>query len=157
LPNSSNNLGFPTAAWSVPAHDDAPLIESLWGDAHGVQHHGGNSPQAVQSVAVHLLDLHGIISGKTTRPGWAIERALRLRGVFRKLSPPTLGSALTFRHLFPGRELARRSRETSMLFRSTKHGWSFIVLSSNSGMSAMWFQTKFAEHNKGSTAYSVDQ
>jgi hypothetical protein len=57
---------------------------------------------AIQSVAVHLLDQHGIISGRTTRPGWAIERALRVRGVFHKLDPPPLGSALTFRHLFPG-------------------------------------------------------
>jgi len=94
--------GVPDSRVSLPAHNDAPLIESLWGDAYGVQHHGGNSPQAVQSVAVHLLDLYGIISGKTTRPGWAIERALRVRGVFQKLSPPALGSALTFRHLFPG-------------------------------------------------------
>jgi len=86
----------------VPAHDAAPVVESLWGDAYGVQHHGGDSPQAVQSVAVHLLDLHAILSGRTTRPGWAIERALRVRGVFQKLDPPALGSALTFRHLFPG-------------------------------------------------------
>ncbi len=67
-----------------------------------MQHPGGDSPQAIQSVAVHLLDLHGIISGRTTRPGWAITRALRERGVFQKLEPPPLGSALTFRHLFPG-------------------------------------------------------
>src|SRR5262249_17810551 len=93
---------IPDSSVSLPAHDDATLIESLWGDAYGVQHHGGTSPQAVQSVAVHLLNLHGIISGKTTRPGWAIERALRVRGVFQNLSPPALGSALTFRHLFPG-------------------------------------------------------
>jgi hypothetical protein len=86
----------------IPARSNVLLVESLWGDAYGVQHHGGTSPQAIQSVAVHLLDLHGIISGRTTRPGWAIERALRLRGVFRKLEPPRLGSALTFRHLFPG-------------------------------------------------------
>ena len=86
----------------VPAHSDVLVLDSLWGDAYGVQHHGGDSPQAVQSVAVHLLNLHGIISGKTTSPGWPIERALRTRGVFRKLDPPTLGSALTFRHLFPG-------------------------------------------------------
>src|SRR5215467_14106443 len=84
----------------VPARSVAPLGESIWGDAYGVQHHGGTSPQAIQSVAVHLLDLHGIITGRTTRPGWAIERALRERGVFRKLEPPRLGSALTFRHLF---------------------------------------------------------
>jgi hypothetical protein len=93
---------IPDGGLSLPVRNDAPLIGSLWGDAYGVQHHGGESPQAVQSVAVHLLDLHGIISGKTTRPGWAIERALRVRGVFQKLSPPRLGSALTFRHLFSG-------------------------------------------------------
>jgi hypothetical protein len=86
----------------VPARGDALPLDSLWGDAYGVQHHGGTSPQAVQSVAVHLLNLHGIINGKTTRPGWPIERAMRTRGVFQKLDPPTLGSALTFRHLFLG-------------------------------------------------------
>jgi hypothetical protein len=86
----------------VPSHNDALSLDSLWGDAYGVQHHGGNSSQAIQSVAVHLLNLHGIISGKTTRPRWPIERAIRTRGVFHKLDPPALGSALTFRHLFPG-------------------------------------------------------
>ena len=63
--------------------------------------HGDDLPQPIQSVAVHLLNLHGIISGKTARPGWPIDRALRARGVFHKLDPPALGSALTIRHLFP--------------------------------------------------------
>jgi len=85
----------------IPARGDAAL-DSLFGDAYGVQHHGGESAQAVQSVAVHLLDLHAIITGKTTQPGWGIGRAIRKRGVFHKLSPPALGSALTIRHLFPG-------------------------------------------------------
>ena len=86
----------------VPAHRTAPPLDALFGDAYGVQHHGEDSPQAIQSVAVHLLNLHGIISGKTTRPRWPIDRALRRRGVFHKLDPPALGSALTIRHLFPG-------------------------------------------------------
>jgi hypothetical protein len=86
----------------VPAHGDARPLDALFGDAYGVQHHGEDSPQAIQSVAVHLLNLHGIITGKTTRPGWPIGRALRTRGVFHKLDPPALGSALTIRHLFPG-------------------------------------------------------
>jgi hypothetical protein len=86
----------------VPARRDAATIDLLWCDAYGVQHHGGDSPQAIQSVAVHLLNLHGIISGKTTRPKWPIDRALRVRGVFHKLAPPALGSMLTIRHLFPG-------------------------------------------------------
>jgi hypothetical protein len=86
----------------VPAHRYEPSIDLLWCDAYGVQHHGDDSPQAIQSVAVHLLNLHGIISGKTTRARWPIERALRVRGVFHKLEPPRLGSMLTIRHFFPG-------------------------------------------------------
>ena len=85
----------------IPARDDATL-DTLFGDAYGVQHHGGESAQAVQSVAVHLLDLHAIITRRTTQPGWGIGRALRKRGVFHKLRPPALGSALTIRHHFPG-------------------------------------------------------
>jgi len=85
----------------VPARPDASL-DSLFGDAYAVQHHGDDSPQAIQSVALHLLNVHGIIGGKTTRPGWALGRAIRKKGVFHKLTPPTLGGALTIRHLFPG-------------------------------------------------------
>lgn len=117
----------------VPVHSDASPIESLWGDAYGVQHHGGTSAQAVQSVAVHLLDLHAVITGKTTRPNWALGRAIRVRGVFRKLEPPPLGSALTWRHLFPGggvttpvtrSQYAVSVYETWMaLHRSVVEGW----------------------------------
>ena len=85
----------------VPSRDDA-AFDALFGDAYGVQHHGGESPQAVQSVAVHLLNVHSIVSGRTTLPGWAIDRALRQKGVFHKLMPPPLGRALTIRHFFPG-------------------------------------------------------
>src|SRR5687767_15489576 len=77
-------------------------LDALFGDAYGVQHHGDESPQAIQSVAAHLLNVHGIITGQTTRPGWALGRALRTKGVFHKLTPPAPGSALTIRHLFPG-------------------------------------------------------
>jgi hypothetical protein len=86
----------------IPGRAAALPLDSLWGDAYGVQHHGGDSPQAIQSVALHLLNLHGIISGRTTHHGWPLQRALRTRGIFHKLQPPALGSALTFRHLFPG-------------------------------------------------------
>lgn len=89
----------PAVAVSTPTN---PRLDVVFGDAYGVQHHGETSPQAIQSVAVHLLDLHGVITGRTTRPGWALARALRVKGVFHKLTPPALGSALTIRHLFPG-------------------------------------------------------
>jgi len=72
----------------------------VWGDAYGVQHHGEDSPQAIQSVAIHLLTLHGAITGRADG-NWVKRRALRARGVFHKLEPPPLGCALTIRHLFP--------------------------------------------------------
>jgi hypothetical protein len=75
----------------------------VWGDAYGVQHHGDDSPQAIQSVAIHLLTLHGAITRKADGM-WTKRRALRTRGVFHKLAPPPLGCALTIRHLFPAEE-----------------------------------------------------
>jgi hypothetical protein len=93
---------IPDSVVPAPARSDASSCDPLFGDAYGVQHHGEDSPQAIQSVAAHLLDLHAIITGQTTLPGWAIGRAVRTRGVFHKLAPPPLGSALTYRHLFPG-------------------------------------------------------
>jgi hypothetical protein len=86
----------------VPEYGDLLTLDSLLGDVYSVQHHGEDSTQAIQSVALHLLNMYGIISGKTTRPGWPIDRAIRTRGVFHKLDPPALGSTLTIRHLFSG-------------------------------------------------------
>ena len=91
---------IPDAAPPMSAAGEASSLEALFGDAYGVQHHGEDSSQAIQSVACHLLNLHGMISGHTTRHGWAITRALRIRGVFHKLEPPARGGALTIRHLF---------------------------------------------------------
>ena len=93
---------IPDRVAAIPASANASSLDSVFGDAFGVQHHGEDSPQAIQSVAGHLLNIHGIISGQTTQHGWALARALRIKGVFHKLPPPPLGSALTIRHLFPG-------------------------------------------------------
>ena len=102
-PDASGMLAesrIPPMAGAIPPAE--PSLDMLIGDAYGVQHHGEESPQAIQSVAVHFLDLHGVITGQTKTPGWAINRALRTKGVFHKLAPPSQGSALTIRHLFPG-------------------------------------------------------
>ena len=85
---------------------DTGAFGAVWGDAYGVQHHGEDSPQAIQSVALHLLSLHGAIAHRADGL-WVKERALRKHGVFHKLSPPTLGFALTIRHLFPSEGLDR--------------------------------------------------
>jgi hypothetical protein len=117
----------------IPMSSERSALDSLFGDAYGVQHHGEDSSQAIQSVACHLLNLHGIISGHTTRHGWALARAVRIRGVFHKLEPPRLGSALTIRHLFPGGGVLSPVTRTQYvlsvyevwmaLHRSTVEGW----------------------------------
>ena len=144
LLNSSVVLGDPDATdlltgsrvpdtlVTIPARTDASL-DGVFGDAYAVQHHGEESPQAIQSVAVHFLNIHGIITGQTTRPGWAISRALRTKGVFHKLTPPALGSALTIRHFFPGGGVATPVTRTQYvlsvyeawmsLYRSTVEQW----------------------------------
>ena len=125
---------------AIPACTDASLDE-LFGDAYGVQHHGDESPQAIQSVALHLLNVHGIITSHTTRPGWALGRALRTRGVFPKLTPPALGSALTIRHLFPGGGVAIPVTRTQYVLSVYRHGCRFIAPRWRRGMSAMSFPT----------------
>jgi hypothetical protein len=91
-------------AVAPPPFAPAPALAGLVADAYAAQHHGDASPQAVQSVAVHLLVLHGV-ARRGVEPGraqWIRLRALRTRGVFAKLAPPPRGSALTVRHLYPG-------------------------------------------------------
>lgn len=78
---------------------DALSLDPAWGDAYGVQYHGDDSP-AIQSVAIHLLTLHGTITRRANGM-WVKRRAMRTRGVFHKLESPSLGCALTIRHLFP--------------------------------------------------------
>jgi hypothetical protein len=124
---------IPKAVVQIPAPAGSPSLDAIFGDAYAVQHHGHESPQAIQSVAVHLLDLHGIISGRTTQPLWSIARALRRRGVFHKLTPPPLGGALTIRHLFPAGGVLTPVTQTQYvlsvyeawmsLHRSTVHEW----------------------------------
>jgi hypothetical protein len=122
----------PEPAAAIPQCVDASL-DALFGDAYAVQHHGDESPQAVQSVAIHLLNVYGIVAGKTTRPGWALGRAVRKKGVFHKLKPPPLGRALTIRHLFSGEGVLIPATRTQYvlsvykawmsLHRSTVEGW----------------------------------
>lgn len=81
----------------APAPANALLV-----DAYAAQHPGVPSPQAIQSVAVHLLTLHGVLAR-----GAGVERALWLRlealqeragprrGRFSWLEPPAFAGVLT--------------------------------------------------------------
>lgn len=82
----------------------APGSGTLLLDAYAAQHHGVESPQAVQSVAVHLLVLHGVFAHGVAPDGalWIRRRAVRRRGVFSWLTPPPADAAYSLRHCFPG-------------------------------------------------------
>lgn len=96
-----------TVAAVVPPpfpREGAGPLEALLVDAYAAQHPGEPSPQAIQSVAVHLLVLHAVfmrgVAGDSAL--WVRRRALRTRGVFHWLDPDGRAPALTLRHLFPG-------------------------------------------------------
>jgi hypothetical protein len=66
--------------------------------------------------------VHGIVTGQTTRPGWVLDRAVRQKGVFHKLQPPPLGSALTIGISFQEGESLRLSRAPNTSCRCTRPG-----------------------------------
>src|SRR5262245_47258121 len=63
-------------------------IAALMVDAYAARHHGVPSPQAVQSVAVHLLVLHGVCrrGQRAAQAHWIRHRALRTRRIFHWLT-----------------------------------------------------------------------
>jgi hypothetical protein len=74
-------IGASPACWALytalgvgePPLAPAPM-NGLLVDAYAAQHPGVPSPQSIQSVAVHLLTLHGVFA-----QGLGVERALWLR------------------------------------------------------------------------------
>lgn len=65
-------------------------------DAYAVQHPGTPNPQAIQSVAVHLLNMYGyLIRGLPVAP----PRLAGHKGAFRWLHPPAKPAARTVRDM----------------------------------------------------------
>ena len=114
----------------------AAALRALVTDAYAVQHHGDDSPQAVQSVAVHLLTLHGVLGEghPVSSAHWLRVRPLRERGVFRKLEPPPVGTMLTLRHCWPGGGVERPAGFADYV-RSVYGAWS----AKHAGTIAEWF------------------
>ena len=112
------------------------LAAMLFVDAYAAQHHGTASPQAMQSVAVHLLALHGIFrrDKSPTDALWIRNRALRQRGVFTWLTPPPAGTSLTLRHLYPGGGVKQPCSQADYV-RSVYEAWD----ASHAGRLAEWY------------------
>lgn len=103
-------IGASPACWAIFANlfnaGEPPLasgpLNGLIGDAYAAQHPGTPSEQAIQSVAVHLLALYGVLKCGVG-PDQALrirQRALRQgqssrRGRFQWLTPPSFEGSLT--------------------------------------------------------------
>ena len=61
-------------------------------DAYAVQHPGTPNPQAIQSVALHLCNLHGyLVRGRSV----SVPRMLGHKGAFHWLQPPSFAMSRT--------------------------------------------------------------
>jgi hypothetical protein len=65
-------------------------------DAYAAQHPGTPNPQAIQSVAVHLLNMHGyLVRGRPPD----VPQFAGHKGAFRWLQPPSFASSRTVLHM----------------------------------------------------------
>jgi hypothetical protein len=90
----------------------ASIGSSVMIDAYAAQHPGTPSPQAIQSVGVHLLTLHGVIERRVAAEHamWVRRRPLRWKGIFRWLEPPDLSGTLTVADVALAAQASRASR-----------------------------------------------
>ncbi|MCB0175775.1 MAG: hypothetical protein KDJ97_35050 [Anaerolineae bacterium] len=113
-------------------------------DAYAVQHPGQPSPQAVQSVAVHLLALYGVLVKDigVDQAVWVKQRALRpgksgKQGRFTWLSPPPLAETLTVVDIVNGATPAAR---TELVARYVTQVWEMWA-QKHAAVIADWYET----------------
>lgn len=107
-------IGASPACWAMYSNllnaGEQPILPTpargMIVDAYAAQQAGVPSDQAVQSVAVHLLVLHGVFvrEAEPARALWIRRRALRetgasRRGRFRWLAPPSFEGCLNVSHI----------------------------------------------------------
>lgn len=103
-------------------------------DAYCVQHHGTPSPQAINSVAVHALVLHGVlVAGIAPNEAlWIRRRALRESASkgkherFHWLTPPEVGQMLTIADIVEAETSSARSEQLQAYVQSVWQAWSAL-------------------------------
>jgi Family of unknown function (DUF5946) len=139
------------ACWAIfnalnnPEHplEFAPF-NALIVDAYASQHPGvPSSPQAINSVAIHLMTLHGILE-----QGFKIDQALWLRqrpgrpgsierhSRFHWLTPPSFANCLTVANVAAGATPHERSRIVEAWVRDVWRVWSEL----HGAQVAIWFE-----------------
>jgi Family of unknown function (DUF5946) len=143
------------ACWAVfnaLQNPERPLefaaFNALTVDAYAVQHPGvPSSQQAINSVAVHLMTLHGILEKKfkPDQAMWLRQRpgrpARQLNGIdrhsrFHWLTPPSFANCLTVADVAAGETSHERSRIVEAWVRDVWKIWSEL----HRDQVAIWFE-----------------
>ena len=118
-------IGASASCWDMFSNlwgaNDPPLapmpLNGLILDGYCVQHHGTESPAAIQSVAVHLLAMYGVLRRAVPpeRAQWIRERAVRPMKIHRHkrwhwLEPLDQSSLLTVCDIVDPTDPAERAR-----------------------------------------------
>lgn len=134
-------IGASPTCWAIFANllnaGEPPLasapLNGLIGDAYAAQHPGSPSKQAIQSVAVHLLTLYGVLA-RGVAPDtalWIRLRALRNkpggeRGRFQWLTPPAFAGSLTIADVAQAPTPRARSDQAHLYIEQVWSLWSQI-------------------------------
>ena len=131
-------IGASPACWEIYCTllqgGDPPLapdpINNLLVDAYAAQHHGTPSAQAIQSVAVHLLALYGILEKGVAvdQALWIRRRALRQQGQskagrFTWLAPPSVEKPMTIMDIVQAETLPARTEQVRAYAQSVWGSW----------------------------------
>jgi Family of unknown function (DUF5946) len=133
-----NSLNDPTRPLELAA------FNALIVDAYAVQHPGvPTSPQAINSVAVHLMTLHGILERdfKIDQAIWLRQRPGRPSSVerhsrFHWLTPPSFTNCLTVADVAMGEIPSERSSIVETWVRDAWKVWSVM----HGEQVAAWFE-----------------
>ncbi len=98
----------------------------LLNDAYCVQHHGvSTKPQAIQSVAIHLLTLYGVLGLGHKNAKWVRDRLLRAdyRNRFTWLTPPKDNQAMTILQIIEGNSPQGRAALLEQYITTVYNSW----------------------------------
>ena len=106
-------------------------MNELVRDAYLAQHHGAQSAQSTQSVAVHLLVLFGVLrmGEAPSRSLWILTRASRPKLKYQKdrfvwLEPPPISVKVTLADVVAGTTPEDRRDKAERYIRDVWAGWS---------------------------------
>lgn len=121
-----NNAGEPPLA---PGRYNALIT-----DAYAAQHHGTPSPQAIQSVAVHLLALYAVLDQGLSidRVFWIRQHAARpvatgKHNRYHWLTPPDFSSCVTIADVAQGATPEARTRLAQQYVTQVWERWSGVA------------------------------